>query len=130
MNFICEEELKEEEKNYKNSTLVNIKRLCLKNLATFEGRLKATRASLNFKSKIPIYINERIMLVPLSSYKDPKCLWLNYFEVKALYNHFCKSVIIFNNGERIEIAFSFYVVKKQLEKARKIDKFLRCDNLS
>lgn len=61
-----------------------IKSLCMKHQFTFEGYLKAIKKETHLKYKIPLYIHDALMLIPIGPYKAYDTIWINIVSIKSV----------------------------------------------
>lgn len=97
---------------------------CLKNGSTLQGRLDFSKWILN-TSKLPIYINNAIILFPTKSLKNYETILINYKNIVDIYQNDTFTRIIFSDLSMIDINISFYTIKKQMDKCAKIVEFLQ-----
>ncbi len=100
-----------------------INTLFKKSLTTLTSREKTTKIVFGFKSKIPIYVNQSILLMCIRSYRLEKSFYINYFAIKNYLR--CKDYITIyfrtNHCMRIKEKHTFFT---QLEKCHMIIDFL------
>lgn len=100
-------------KSYVNS-------LCINNLSTLEGRIKATKKLLNIKYNVPIYVNHEILLFKITNNEEK--IWINYFNIKLIDYGKERVVIIFKDTERLNLYTTKDTFKKYVKICNKIEK--------
>lgn len=118
--IICKEKIQKAEK----SAFSIVKSFCERELFCYESRIKYTKRHLNIKTKVPIYINEEMLLMPTKSPKRYETLWLNYFEIFSYQKHFDKTLILFTNLKELEVDLSYDSFHKMMVKAKKIKEYI------
>lgn len=119
----------EDDKSFKfilTPTLI-IKRNCINNGCTYEGRLKSSELLTGYKYKSPILLSEedRLIYFPTNSPRLKDCAWIclnNIDRIKKLEEG---SVIVFNNNVSVKITASFYTLNNQILRATHLDSKLR-----
>ncbi|MBU1144663.1 MAG: competence protein ComK [Firmicutes bacterium] len=109
---------------YDRTLIGYLNELLLETLSTLEGRLKATKKVFHFKAKIPIFINESTLLIPLIGYRSKTSFYLNYHSIE----HFSilkgsKLYISFRNNHEMKLEKKYGFIK-QYEKAKRILDYL------
>ncbi|WP_162164081.1 competence protein ComK [Acholeplasma hippikon] len=94
------------------SALGVIKKLCMRNLFTLEGYLKATKKTFNLGYKVPIYINDHHIFIYTKALKDYDNIFINYTEIKEVKSNKFGIEITFNNLEKIEVKLSIKNYKR------------------
>lgn len=116
---------KDNVKQATKSLITIVKALCERELFSYESRIKLTKKHLSIKSKIPIYINEQILLMPSHSPKNYNNRWINYYEVFSFEKYFNKTLVLFNNLKEMELNISYNVFNNMMKKASIIDEYFR-----
>ncbi|MHA6252880.1 competence protein ComK [Oceanobacillus sp. CAU 1775] len=99
-----------------------IKKSCLEEFVTYEGRKNAVQKLTNFKNKVPIPIStsRNIFSFPTISPVSPDCVWLFYHHIKGVEEdrkkNPSKSIIHFINGTSLELDISHYILQQQFYK--------------
>ncbi|MFC4024757.1 competence protein ComK [Oceanobacillus longus] len=101
-----------------------IKKSCLVNHSTYDGRRDAVVHQTGFKRKTPIPINpgRNLYSFPTHSTTDPQCSWLFFHSIakikpaSGLPNPQLRSIITFYNGQQIPMDISYHTLKKQMER--------------
>lgn len=117
--IICKEITYKAEK----TPLSIVKSLCERELFSYESRVKYTKTYLNIKTKIPVYINEKLLFMPIKSPKRYDTYWINYFEIFSFSQYFDKTLVLFNNLVEIIIEISYNSFVKTIEKAKIVEKY-------
>ena len=134
MNFIvnstfgCDIYQNNHVETFKGSSITYIKLLCQKYLFTFEGYLKSCRVVFNYKYKIPLYISNKIQLIPTKSVKHMDTIWINYAEIKQFMTKNKQLLLIFYDGmektiEMSEIAWIKQISRLDMIKSYKVKHF-------
>ena len=95
------------------------------------GRIKSTKYLTGLSTKLPIVISEKYNLIffPTTSYKNSKCVWINYHAVIEYYSNNKQCInILLNNEKRINLDVSNNVFNKQLFKASRLETILKRNN--
>ncbi|WP_087974847.1 competence protein ComK [Oceanobacillus rekensis] len=106
----------------RKSPIELIKKACLENHSTYDGRRDAVVYQTGYKRKVPIPINpgSDLYSFPTHSTTDPHCSWLFYHSISnikpasGLTNPQLRTIITFHNGKQIPIDISYYTLKKQM----------------
>lgn len=94
-----------------------------KELTDFKSRERMTKKRLNFKSKIPIYINDKNLMMCIRSYRNAQCLYINYHAIFH-YEHKQNNVFITFVDKTNLIIHEFYTFKQQLTKSKMVLDFI------
>jgi len=89
--------------------------LCIKNLATFEGRIEAVRNVLNIVQNVPLYINDETLLIPTKSIRECDMYYINYHRILYIQDHLETCIIVFNDGSLLEIECSYNKIQNHLK---------------
>lgn len=119
-NIVCREKIQKAEKN----ALSVVKALCERELFSFESRTTLTKRYCNIKSKIPIYINKELLLMPTHSPKRHDTIWINYFMVFSFQKFFGKTLVLFRNLEELELDITYSNFSLMMNKASKITEYM------
>ncbi len=107
----------EEEIKTINNIKSELKRMACKHLFSIDGYLFALRKELSMKYKIPIYFSTKLFLFYFKTKEE--LFLINLFAIyKILYNG--NIVILFNNGEILELSGRKETILKQLKMANVI----------
>ncbi|SER23505.1 competence protein ComK [Gracilibacillus ureilyticus] len=95
-----------------------IKSNCLAGGASYEGRKKAVIHHLSFhqKTPIPIYLQHDIYAFPTRSPQSIHCSWLFHHTIRKITTQNKHTLIIFHNGQQLQVEDSFYSIKKQYDR--------------
>ena len=78
---------------------------------------KFARKELGLKNKIPLYLSSRLLLFTVKS--EDTNYWINYFNIlKICYSD--NIIIIFKNGDILELHITKIKIIKELEKINKV----------
>ena len=94
-----------------------------KSLSTVKTTEKIIKKKLNYKSKIPIYIDKNNILMCIKSYRLDKTFYINY---RSIFDYEFKNGLVyitFINYHTLKLKEKFTFIN-QLEKCRKIIKYL------
>ena len=96
-----------------------IKKYCINNGSTFEGRLKSTEFLTGYKYKAPILLKENTKWVyfPTNSSRLKTCSWLNLANIKSFYKVDNGVRVIFTNNVSIILNVSYFIFNNQFLKA-------------
>lgn len=119
----------ENDKSFKirlSPTLI-IKRNCINNGCTYEGRLKSSELLTGYKYKSPILLSEKDNLIyfPTNSPRLKDCAWICLNHIERIKKLDEGSVIVFNNKVSVKIITSFYILNKQILRATHLESKLR-----
>lgn len=119
MNYIIDEIIKINIDGKEMDTTLKkyVNSLCIKSFSTLNGRVEAVRKLLKLKYNVPIYVNEKILLFKVVSFKT---YWINYFNIKDIDIKNDISIIIFNNLEILELDVSKRVIVNRVRVCHKI----------
>lgn len=87
--------------------------------SSLDGRLAGTRKLTNITYKAPIILSEylRIVLFPTGSRRGDICHWLNLNSIKDFYEENEGTIIELENGEKIYLDISKFIIDNQIKKA-------------
>lgn len=117
--IVCKERVQKAE----STAFSIVKGLCKRELFSYESRSMLTKNKLNIKTKIPIYINENVLLMPTNSPKRYDTHWINYYEVFSFEKYFNGTIILFYNLNEKLLDVSYKSFKIMMEKASIINKY-------
>lgn len=106
-----------------HSNLFFVKQLCMQHLFSFEGYLKAIKQQFKKTYRIPIYFNNRLMLIPTQRYRDYDNIWINYAAIKNYWQTANTLTIEFDNLETVDINIKLKSFKRQIDLLSKIKKY-------
>jgi competence protein ComK len=104
------------------SPLELIETTCLLNFGTYVGSRIAVMFQTGFKRKVPISIFRDLFIFPTHSPSQFQCGWVFYHHVREIRpysnprNSTIQSVIIFKDGQQLELSTSYYVLEKQMQR--------------
>ncbi len=102
-----------------------INELCLRNLSTFEGRVKASSKVLNVGSNVPVYVNENMILFPTKSLRNYDCIYINFLRVLNVeegLNGLNK--VIFDDLTEVNVNVSITKIKRQMVRSNIIYEYI------
>ena len=107
-----------------NSLRNEIDRFCATYLFSLESYKKSVRKKIGLKSKIPIYFSNKLMFFYLK--ENENRYLINFMEIfKICFEE--KVIIIFKNGDILELELNKKIITKELVKVETILNYL--DNL-
>ncbi len=93
--------------------------------SSIEGRQKGTMSLTGISYKAPIVVQEdnNIIFFPTTSPRLKNCMWISLNNIEDYYYDFNKnsSIILFDNGEKLEINTSFCVLNNQILKSHRLE---------
>ncbi|MBN2299672.1 MAG: competence protein ComK [Acholeplasmataceae bacterium] len=104
----------------KSSNLSYIKKLCYGALFTYEGYLKAVQINHGKSYKIPLYIDDDIMLIPSGRARDFENIWINYAAIKQIIDMNQSIEVVFNSNSKLMLNISINAFKRQISYLRLI----------
>ncbi len=95
--------------------------------SSYEGRLIGTKNLIGAKYKAPIIIEEtsEIIFFPTSSPRIVNCAWISLNNLKNYKRHEDSTIIMFNNGNLLNLDISYAVVDNQVLRATRLSSILR-----
>ncbi len=102
---------------YERSAFSLVKSLAEKMFFSYESRVKQVKKQLNINVRIPLYLNNELLLIPTMSPKNYETIWLNYFKILKLVKNNQKTIVVFNNLESLEVNISYNILKRGLANA-------------
>lgn len=106
-----------------NSTLNILEYSCEYFGSSYEGRKEGTKKLLGITHKAPIIVEEsrKIIFFPTTSAENEKCVWINLEKIDRYHKLGSKrSVIIFKNGDLIELDVSYGSLSNQILRASRL----------
>jgi len=91
-----------------------IKQMCLDALFSYEGYLKAFQKKFGKVYRIPIYIDEEHMFIPIKRTRDFDNIWINYAAIHDINHGGNKIELIFESKQNLHINISFKSLKRQI----------------
>lgn len=107
-----------------------LNKLCLMSCSTLQGRIDASKLILHTKSKVPIYINQQIVLIPTMSYRNFDCVFFNLYNIlhiKKASQH--KTKIIFDDLSFLIVECSQNIIDNQMNKAKKLNDYFEKESV-
>lgn len=96
-----------------------------KRLSTWEGRILATKRQFSLSSKVPLYCEEGLLLMPIRGMRSPNALFINYYAVCSWKADSSGTAEIRFPNHAVLQAGSAVGFRKRMREARSIDEFLR-----
>ncbi len=97
-----------------------IKQLCLDYLFTYEGYLKAVKKRLNYRYRIPLYINEGLQLIATQRVRDYDNIWINYASIKSISYKGNRVSVRFTSNRNLDLSLTQAAFHKQIERLQAI----------
>ena len=98
-----------------------IKKSCITYWGSYNGSCEAVLENAGFKKKVPVLVNreKQLCIFPTHAPKHIDCKWILCHQVKDILNDKITkgSIIKFYNGTSLAVSSSYYVVRKQYERA-------------
>jgi len=97
-----------------------VKRLCIEFVFTYEGYIKAVKKNSKFKYKIPVYIDDSLLLIQTRRVRSDDNIWFNYASVT---NVICLDQGVeleFMSGNKLFINISYEALKTQITYLKEI----------
>ncbi|MGR3765909.1 competence protein ComK [Rossellomorea sp. NS-SX7] len=93
--------------------------VCMRNGASYDGRVKAVKHVLPYFRKTPVIISEDpyILAFPTMSPQHYECTWLFCYHIEKFSLINGKTYVNFKNGSLLEVSCSVKVLQTQLERA-------------
>lgn len=107
----------------RKTNLSFIKELCLDNMFSYSGYLKAVKKKISISYKTPVYIDDLNMFIPTRRVRDYENIWVNCAAVKNVFkSEGGVKIRFFSDKEKIiNISFNSFIKQmKQLEVIRKV----------
>jgi hypothetical protein len=99
----------------KDNNLTIIKKMCIENLFTYEGYLKAINKLFSKKHNIPVFINRDNQFIPIKRVRDYDNIWVNYSQVLTYKKYDNQTVIIFKDYQQLEINLKVNLFEKRVK---------------
>ena len=111
----------------KMNTLNIIKKSCEYFGSSYFGRQKGTKSLTGITHKSPIIIEEskNMIYFPTTSPRLKECIWLSLQHIRDYKKDNGKSIVIFENGQIINLDISYFSFDNQYLRATKLDSILR-----
>lgn len=93
--------------------------VCMRNGASYDGRVKAVKHVLPYFRKTPVIISEDpyILAFPTMSPQHYECTWLFCSHIENFTHSNGKTFVHFKNGSMLEVSCSVRVLRTQMERA-------------
>ena len=101
----------------------HINEILRKQLTDLISREHNTKKQFGFKSKVPIYINQKLLLMCIRSYRLENSFYINYFSIRNFIQGKDNIIIHFHNNHSMKIKEK-HTFLEQLNKCRMIIDFL------
>jgi hypothetical protein len=76
-----------------------LNRIALQRLSTLDARVRATKKVFHLRSRVPIWLTEAVLLIPLYGIRSEKMCLINYFAIRSTKKSQSQSLIIcFRDG--------------------------------
>lgn len=95
--------------------------------SSLSGRQKGTFNLIGVTHKCPVIVEEtkEIIFFPTISPRLKNCNWISLNNIEKYYNEKGKVVIIFKNGQKLELPTSYGIVDNQILRATRLESVLR-----
>lgn len=80
-----------------------IQQWCYEHLMSYDGYLKAVKLHLGYAHRVPLYLCDELMLIPLGRVRDYDMIWINHASVKRFWTEDHRFYIHFVSGCTIEV---------------------------
>lgn len=111
---------KHETYKVKKTPLQLIKKACIANWSTYEGKRQAVIHHTNFRHKVPIPIDleKNIFAFPTHSPSAFECHWIFFSHIAHIHKteQPNQTLITFKNKKQLSLSISHYIFKKQYER--------------
>lgn len=97
------------------SNLSYIKKCCLNHLFTYEGYLKAVQLHYGKSYKIPVFIDEYTMMIPIRRVRDYNNIWINFAAIDEIIENNDYIQIYFFGNRQLDIKYSIKAFKRQID---------------
>jgi len=77
-----------------------INKLLHEKIRDFSSYNKIVRDKFNIYANVPIYIDDKIVLLPIKRFNSYDCVWINYINIENYIETENKIIIKFKDGER------------------------------
>lgn len=100
-----------------------LNKLAKENLFDIKGYKNAVQKVFSYKSKIPIYFNQKLFLFQLLDIKSFNYYYINYFALIGISIGKKNCLFLFQNGTTKVLNVNRAVIKRQLEYVEQIRKY-------
>lgn len=105
----------------KKGLIEYLNQCAMKNLSTYEGRVKSVKNVLGITSKIPVYIDHENLFFPSKGIRNYDCVFINYCYVLSTTRwHSNQTRITFHNLTDLIIDVEYKKINIQIKKCEKI----------
>lgn len=131
LNFIRKHEDNTLEINYDHSKEIldttfqkYINKILMQHLTDLKSREHITKKALSLKAKVPIYLDDRHLLMCIYSYRQEKSLYINYHAIQSYEKKSDGIYLIFRHHHMMKIPeiFSFF---RQMKRCLEIIEYLK-----
>jgi len=91
-----------------------IKQISIEALFSYEGYLKAFQKKFGKIYRIPVYIDEEHMFIPIKRTRDFDNIWINFAAIHDINHSNGKIEVIFESKRNLHINISFKSLKRQI----------------
>jgi len=103
-----------------------INKILLKKLTNLEALERCTRKVFGFKNKIPLYLNQRTILMCIMSYRMPKSMYLNFYAISKFEKLDNYLIVYFHSGHCLKLEEK-HAFNNQMKKVRVLEEFIYFD---
>lgn len=91
--------------------------------SSLTDRIKATNRIVKMASKTPIVVEDtrNIIFFPLRSTREKNNIWISFNNLDTYSKDDNKTVLIFKNGKKINLIFSYYIIDNQVTRSLMLD---------
>ncbi len=100
---------------FKISNLSFIKKICLDYLFTYDSYLKAVQKKLGKIYKLPVYIDESLLMIPTQRNRNFDNIWINYAAIKKFYQHQGGIEIVFSSDIKLIVDISIESFRREIK---------------
>ena len=97
-----------------------IKQLCIKQLFTYEGYLKAIKHVFKYGYRIPVYINPQMMMFATKNVRDYDNVWINFVSIISIKFIGNRVILGFTSGRELEVHMSKHNLNLQIKRLQAI----------
>lgn len=94
-----------------------IEKLCIDNLSTLDGRIKAVKRKYGWIKHTPIYVNNDLVLFYINALKDTNNYFINVKKIVNVEGNERSTHITFVNNEKIVLNVAYQKIKSYYKKA-------------
>ena len=100
-----------------------INRILLRKLTNLEALEKCTRKVFGFKNKIPLYLDEKTVLLCIMSYRMFKSMYLNFYAISKFEKLDNNLIVYFHSGHCLKLE-ECHAFNNQMKKVREVEEFI------